>query len=163
METLSTSLEDYLEAVYTLSRADGFCRATGISRRLKVSKPSVNAAVKALAARGLLVHERYGYVRLTPKGEKTGARIAGHHHFLKDFLMTVLGLGELEAERDACRAEHALSPATLLKLRAMSDFLKAEERTKLLSALKSALAVKPPRAASGSPDRALKHGRKVNS
>lgn len=137
---LSASLQDYLEAVYVLSRKKGFARSRDISLALKVSMPSVNAAIKNLAARGLLSYERYGYISLTPAGGKTGARIAGHHLFLKDFFMTVLGLSETEAERDACRAEHALSPATLLRLRALSDFLKARTRPRLLSSIKAALA-----------------------
>ena len=137
---LSDSLQDYLEAVYLLSRGKGFARFRDISRSLKVSMPSVNAAIKNLAARGLITYERYGYISLTTKGERTGAKIAGHHLFLKDFFMTVLGLGAADAERDACKAEHALSSATLLKLRALGGFLKAKSRPRLLSAIRAALA-----------------------
>lgn len=137
---LSASLQDYLEAVYVLSREKGFARSRDISLSLKVSMPSVNAAIKNLAARGLLCYERYGYISLTPAGRKSGARIAGHHFFLKDFFMTVLGLSEAEAERDACKAEHALSAATLLKLRALSAFLKSKTHPRLLSSIKAALA-----------------------
>lgn len=136
---LSDSLEDYLEAVYLLSRGAGFARSRDISRSLKVSMPSVNAAVKNLAARGLITYERYGYIRLTSPGEKAGSRIAGCHYFLKEFFTTVLGLDEAGAERDACKAEHALSPEALMKLRALSGFLKDKTRARLLSSLKSAL------------------------
>jgi len=141
---LSTSLQDYLEAAYILSRATGFARSSDISRFLKVSRPSVNAAVKNLAARGLLAYEHYGHVHLTPKGERTGAKIAGHHFLLKDFFMTVLDLGETDAERDACKAEHALSSATLIKLRALSCFLKVKTRRRVLSAIRSALTDEAP-------------------
>ena len=136
---LSASQQDYLEAVFVLSRDTGFARARDISRFLKVSMPSVSAAIRNLDARGLLCYERYGYIRLTPKGVKDGARIAGHHSFLKEFLMTVLGLDEAEAERDACRAEHALGPATLVKLRALSGFLRDGTRRSLLSSIRAHL------------------------
>ncbi len=139
---LSESLQDYLESVYGLSRGAGFARLKDISRSLGVSMPSVNAAIKNLGARGLLSYERYGYIRLTPAGEKAGSKIAGHHSFLKDFFITVLGLPEADAERDACKAEHALSPAALLKLRALSMFLKDKTRPRLLRTIKSALAGK---------------------
>lgn len=142
---LSESLQDYLETVYLLSRGAGFARSRDISRSLGVSMPSVNAAIKHLAARGLLTYEHYGYIRLTAAGEKAGARIAGHHSFLKDFFMTVLGLPEADAERDACKAEHALGPAALLKLRALSGFLKDKTRSRLLRDIKSALEDKPSR------------------
>ena len=74
---LTPSLEDYLEAVYALSRAAGLARACDVSRRLKVSKPSVNSAVMALTAWGLLGQERYGSIKLSPAGLRAGAEIAG--------------------------------------------------------------------------------------
>lgn len=139
MKNLSTSLEDYLEAAYTLSLKDGFCRAAGISRQLKVSSPSVNAAVKALAARGLLEHERYGYIRLSASGAKAGAEIAGRHLLLKDFFISVLAMDAGQAELDACRAEHALSPGALDRVGALAVFLKAPSRRRTLLAARSAV------------------------
>lgn len=139
MKQLSPSLEDYLEAAYTLARPRGFLRASGISRLLKVSKPSVNSAVKALAARGLLEHEHYGCIRLSPAGAKAGAKIAGEHLLLKDFFISVLGLGEARAEEDACRAEHALSAAALRRLGALAVFLESPSRRGLLRAARAAM------------------------
>lgn len=138
MKDLSPSLEDYLEAAYTLSLKDGFARACAISRLLKVSKPSVNSAVKVLAARGLLEHERYGYIRLSAEGLRAGAEISGKHSLLKDFLVSVLAIDEVRAERDACRAEHALSPGTLKRVGALAVFLKAPRQRRLLLAARAA-------------------------
>lgn len=135
---LSSSLEDYLEAVYALSLRDGFARASAVSRLLKVSKPSVNSAAKALTARGLLQQERYGYIRLTAAGLKAGAEITGRHSLLKDFLVSVLGMAEADAEADACRAEHALSPGALRRFAALSVFLKAPARRAVLRAARAA-------------------------
>lgn len=124
MTQLSTSLEDYLEAIHTLSAREGFTRACRISALLKVSKPSVNSAVKSLAARGLASQERYGSVRLTPAGRRAGAEISARHALLKDFFVSVLGMGAAAAEKDACRAEHALSRDALLRLGRLAVFLK---------------------------------------
>lgn len=135
---LSPSLEDYLEAAYTLSRKTGSARACEISRLLKVSKPSVNSAVKTLAARGLLSQERYAAIRLSPAGLRAGAEIAGRHLTLKDFFTEVLAMAPAPAERDACRAEHALSPEALRRLGALAGFLKA--RPAALRAARAALA-----------------------
>ncbi len=142
MKRLSPSLEDYLEAAYTLGLKDGFPRACAISRRLKVSKPSVNSAVKALAARGLLEHEKYGYIRLSPAGLRAGAEISGRHLLLKDFFIAVLGMDGAEAERDACRAEHALSSGALRRLGELAVFLKAPPRRRLLRAARAAMSGK---------------------
>ncbi len=130
---LSPSLEDYLEAVYALSRETAFARASAVSRRLKVSKPSVNSAVKALAARGLLEQERYGGIRLSPSGEKLGAEISSRHSTLKDFFTAVLRMPPEAAERDACRAEHALSREALSSISALAAFLKSPAGRRALS------------------------------
>ncbi len=134
--TLSPSLEDYLEAAYSLSLRSGAARACEISRRLKVSRPSVNTAAKALAARGLLSQERYGAIILTPAGRRAGAEIAGRHLTLKDFFTSVLGMAPAAAERDACRAEHALSGEALKRLAALAAFL--ESRPSALRAARAA-------------------------
>ncbi|MCM2267275.1 MAG: metal-dependent transcriptional regulator [Elusimicrobiales bacterium] len=137
MKELSPSLEDYLEAVYTLSRPEGFARASRVSALLKVSKPSVSAAMRTLGARGLVDQQRYACIRLTPAGLKAGAEIAGRHSLLKDFFTAILGLEEKKAEQDACRAEHALSREALLRLGRLSLFLKARPRGALLAAART--------------------------
>ena len=139
---LSPSLEDYLEAAHALSLGAGFARPSGVSRRLGVSKPSVSAAVKALAERGLLTQERYGCILLTPAGLKAGAEICGRHYLLKDFFVSVLGLDEAAAERDACRAEHSLGRETLRRFSGLAAFLKSPARRGLLAAARPAAAGK---------------------
>ncbi len=133
MKTLSPSLEDYLEAVYTLGR-EGGARLSRVSALLKVSKPSVTAAVRLLAARGLVTQEPYGLIRLSPAGLRAGAEIAGRHSLLKDFFVSILGLPEARAEKDACRAEHALSREALGRLGRLSLFLKGPRRAATLAA-----------------------------
>jgi DtxR family Mn-dependent transcriptional regulator len=139
VSSLSPSLEDYLEAVYGLSRAEGSTRAGLVGGRLKVSKPSVNAAIKALAARGLLEHERYGGIRLSPRGLRAGAEIAGRHALLKDFFVSILAMDAPRAERDACRAEHALSREALRRVGKLAVFLKTPGRRKILAEARSSL------------------------
>lgn len=139
MPTLSPSLEDYLEAVYTLGGREG-ARASRVSALLKVSKPSVSAATRALAARGLLTQERYGLIRLSPSGLKAGAEIAARHSLLKEFFVSILGLDEARAEKDACRAEHALSREALGRVGRLSLFLKGPRRAATLAAARGFVA-----------------------
>jgi DtxR family Mn-dependent transcriptional regulator len=136
---LSPSLEDYLEAAYTLCVKDGFARASDVSRLLKVSRPSVSSAAKTLSARGLLTQERYGLIRLSPAGLRTGGEIARRHGTLKAFFVEVLALDATRAELDACRAEHALSGEALRRVGALTVFLKAPARRALLRAARRAL------------------------
>jgi DtxR family Mn-dependent transcriptional regulator len=135
---LSPSLEDYLEAAYTLSRTDGSARSCRIGAALKVSKPSVSGAMRALAARGLVLQEPYGAVRLSADGLRLGAEIAGRHALLKDFFVSILGLDPAEAENDACRAEHALSREALRRVQALALFLKTPARRATLAAARRA-------------------------
>jgi DtxR family Mn-dependent transcriptional regulator len=139
MRDLSQSLEDYLEAVYALCSESGATRAGLIGARLNVSKPSVNAALKTLAARGLLEHEHYGGVRLSPGGLARGAEIAGRHALLKDFFVAILDMPSPLAEQDACRAEHALSGEALRRMEALAGFLKAPARARLLASARAAV------------------------
>jgi len=123
---LTTSLEDFMEAAYELA-GSGETRAVDISKKLGISKPSVNAAVKTLADRGLLEHKPYGSIRLSPSGIKAGAEILRRHCLLKDFFTSVLNIPEQQAEQDACRAEHALSRSALDKIGTLTIFLKSED------------------------------------
>jgi DtxR family Mn-dependent transcriptional regulator len=143
MRELSQSLEDYLEAVYTLRAPDGSVRASLVSAALKVSKPSVNAAVKALAAHGLLSQEPYGRIRLSRAGLKAGAEIAGRHALLKEFFVSILGMPAPHAETDACRAEHALSPEALRRVEALTAFFKFPRRAALLASARAAVRKAP--------------------
>ena len=145
MKQLSPSLEDYLEAAYALRLSDGIVRASTVSRRLKVSKPSVNSAMKALAARGLLAQELYGHIVLSPPGLKAGEEIAGRHRLLKDFFISILGVPEGSAEHDACKAEHALSPGAIKRLESLTSFLKAPARARTLAAARAAIRGGAPR------------------
>jgi len=140
MKELSPSLEDYLEAVYVLSKSEGSARACRVSALLNVSKPSVNSAIKTLSARGLARQEPYGSIQLSPAGLKAGAEISGRHSLLKDFFVSILDMDGAAAERDACRAEHALSRAALRRLGLLAVFLKAPARAEVLDAARAALA-----------------------
>jgi len=128
MKELTTSMEDYLEAAYRLSKEHGFARAKDLSAGLGVSRPSVNSALKNLSARGLITHEHYGYIRLTSAGAEAGARISELHSFLKDFLVSVLELPEADADSDACRIEHAIGPRAMKNLRLLAGFIRTSRK-----------------------------------
>ena len=53
-ETLSESLEDYLETIFLLIRDKSVARSRDIAARLKVSRPSVTGALQALSSRALV-------------------------------------------------------------------------------------------------------------
>lgn len=117
---MTQSLEDYLEMISFLAD-EGAVRVTDIAVRLKVSKPSVLNALKALERQGLLQHAHYGTVQLTEKGIAGAEAIRERHRFLTIFLRDVIGVSPETAEKDACTMEHFLSEETLQKIRLLSQ------------------------------------------
>lgn len=113
---MTSSLEDYLEAVFVLSKQKGNVRLTDIAEHLGVSKPSVNRAVNTLTQNGFLEHVTYGDIMITPAGESYAANVLRRHKLIKQFLISELGVDEKIAERDACQMEHVMSPVTIDKL-----------------------------------------------
>lgn len=124
--TLSQQMEDYLETIYELCREEGVARVKAIADRLEVTTPSVVGAIKKLKDRNLVVQERYGYIRLTAEGEAIAGAITDTHEVLSSFLQEILGLDHETASRDACRIEHAVSPETVSRLRAVAEFIERE-------------------------------------
>ena len=118
MDDISASLEDYLEMIFIQHRKGGEVRVTDIASSLKVSKPSVNRAVGALKEAGLLEHEFYGTIALTPEGETRAAQVLRRHRMIRHFLHHTLGVPEEIAEEDACRMEHVISQESFDKIRA---------------------------------------------
>lgn len=121
----SASMEDYLEAVVVLRDEGKVVRVKQIGQALGVKMPSVTAALKKLSEEGLVKHERYGYVELTPKGSKAAKEIFHRHEVLRRFLSEVLNIDSQVAQEDACRMEHAISSTTLGRLAKFMEFIEA--------------------------------------
>lgn len=113
MDKLSQSLEDYLEAILMISREKRIVRVKDLAQQLKVKTASVIGALKKLSEKGLVEHEHYGYVALTPDGESTASCIKAKHDVLFYFLKDILNVEEKTAEQDACRIEHYVSEETM--------------------------------------------------
>ncbi|GHU34092.1 DtxR family transcriptional regulator [Clostridia bacterium] len=118
---LSSSLEDYIEAIYLLSEVSPEVRVSDIAGKLKVAKPSVHIALHALEERHFITHKRYGTVHLTDDGRSAAMMIYARHTEIKRFFEQVLKIDTDIAEKDACAAEHVLSPEAIS---AMSEMVK---------------------------------------
>lgn len=125
MPKLTEIAEDYLEAIYTLGKTKKIVRVKDIARQLNVKMASVVVGLKSLAEKGLVEHEHYGYVELTPAGEEIAKKIHYRHQLLFKFLHEILGLPSAIADRDACRIEHYLSQEGLERILKFIEFIKA--------------------------------------
>jgi len=113
---LSENLEDYLETISSLSTHTGSARPTDIANALSVKKPSVTAALNALAERGLVEYQPYKPVVLTKDGQTVANNVRKKHELLSNFFTGVLGVKATEADLAACRMEHALEDSIMKKL-----------------------------------------------
>ena len=113
---LTESLENYLETIGMLIRKNKIARVKEISKELNVKNSSVNIALNVLADKGLIVHEKYGYVELTPEGQKIADDIQHKEDVLFQFFTEILDVNKEIALKDACRMEHTISDETLAKL-----------------------------------------------
>jgi len=113
---ISPSLEDYLEAIYIISKKYGSARVKEIADFLNVKSSSVSEAIGRLKDAGLVDHEKYGRIRLTSVGRQVAVEVYRKHVELLNFLVNVLGVPREIAERDACAIEHVISKVTLEKL-----------------------------------------------
>ena len=105
---LTSSLEDYLEAILDLTVNSGHAHVRDIARRLGVGKSAVTAALKVLSSRKLVNYAPYKPITLTKRGLAAGEIVRRRHDILKDFMINVLGLDEDSADANACRVEHAI-------------------------------------------------------
>ena len=116
---IQQSAEDYLEAMLILQEKHGYIRSIDIAKHLGVTKPSVSYAVKRLRESGYINMEANGPITLAPAGYKIAKRIYERHKALTAFLEK-LGVGEEQAEEDACKIEHVISHETYV---AICDFV----------------------------------------
>jgi len=120
---LSSSLEDYLEAIVNLADKTQAVHSTDIAKALGVAKPSVTGALRALKQKGLVNYKPYGCVTLTETGRKAALRVARKHEIIKSFFVDILGVDAETAQQAACKAEHAFGPELANRLLLFVDFV----------------------------------------
>lgn len=109
------TVENYLKAVYTLSRESptGEAGMKAIATLVGVTTGTATTMVKRLASAKLARYERFGGVRLTSKGEEAAVDILRRHRLIETFLVQTLGLDWSVVHDEAERLEHAVSPIVL--------------------------------------------------
>jgi DtxR family Mn-dependent transcriptional regulator len=119
----TASMEDYLESIIMLRQGKKAVRVSQMSQALGVKMPSVTGALKKLSEEGLVEHQRYGRVQLTPEGERVARDVFRRHEALRRFLEEILSVDAETAVDDACKMEHVISPLTQKRLDKFIDFV----------------------------------------
>jgi len=109
---MSTSTEEYLEALYTLTQDNKTATTSEISKRLNITPASVTEMLRKLADVGYVNYSRYQGVTLTAQGYEIAEKMTRKHRLLERFLHDVLKIGNDRVHKEACEMEHALSDTT---------------------------------------------------
>jgi DtxR family Mn-dependent transcriptional regulator len=123
LETLTASMEDYLEAIYHIVRKKQAARAKDIARRLAVNNSSVTGALRTLSEKGFINYAPYDVITLTLRGHRHAEDVVRRHEALMDFFTKVLCVDAEEASDAACKMEHAVSRTILNRLIRFVEFL----------------------------------------
>jgi DtxR family Mn-dependent transcriptional regulator len=122
---MSTSTEEYLEALYNLTQDGRVATTSDLSKSLKISPASVTEMLKKLADSGYANYSPYKGVTLTPEGFRIAQKMSRKHRLLEKFLHDVLRIGKEKVHQEACQMEHALSDEAE---RALCQTLKAPDK-----------------------------------
>ena len=114
--SLTSSMEDYLEAVLVLQQKHGYIRCVDVAGYLGVTKPSVSRAVKELSKKKCLLKKDDGTLSLTEQGRQIAQQIYEKHQFFTKQLIEA-GVPRDIAVQDACRLEHVISEQSFQKLK----------------------------------------------
>ncbi|MDE6504440.1 MAG: metal-dependent transcriptional regulator [Clostridia bacterium] len=104
------SLEDYLECILLLSRENEFVHRVDVARKVGVSQPAVQKAVKILQSENYIECDGL-HIYLTPQGRSYAEEVYERHCTLRRFLV-LHGVNAADADADACEIEHVISDAT---------------------------------------------------
>ena len=123
MKNLSSSLEDYLEAIFFIAEDKGAARPKDIADRLSVKAASVTGALKHLAEKQLINYAPYDVVTLTAAGKRVARAIAKKHNALLGFFSDVLDIPRDEVEDFACKMEHIIPDHILERFVEFAEFV----------------------------------------
>lgn len=125
--TISSSLEDYLEAIAEIIEEQGHAHTKEIADHLKVKMPSVTNALQALSVRGLIHYQSHSPVFLTPAGAETAAVIRHRHNALRNFFCDILKLPANESNDAACKVEHIIGEKVTSRIVLLSEAIAVRE------------------------------------
>lgn len=124
-EPYSPAVENYLLALYDLQEERGYPTLSQLafhlrhfppSEALGTTLPSVSGMLRRLQREGLVELGKDKRVRLTERGTQAGKDVARRHHLAECLLVDLLGVDLPDADEEAHRLEHFISPMVLERI-----------------------------------------------
>ncbi|WP_120521362.1 metal-dependent transcriptional regulator [Arthrobacter celericrescens] len=108
--TPSSSIEDYVKVIYSFTEwQDKPITSSQLAQRLGVANSSVSEMVRKLKDQGLVDHQPYGAVTLTPEGMRLALAMVRRHRLIETYLVMEFGYSWDEVHDEAELLEHAVS------------------------------------------------------
>lgn len=108
---ITEAVENYLETILILSKAQPDVHAIDICSYLGYSRPTVSIILKKMKDENLVEVNSDNHITLTETGRNIAERIYDRHNTLSALFM-LLGVKKDQALEDACKIEHDLSDET---------------------------------------------------
>jgi Mn-dependent DtxR family transcriptional regulator len=121
--SLTASMEDYLEMIYRLSLNNGFTRVHVLSQALNIQPSSATKMVQHLAKMGLVKYEKYGFIMLEERGKSLGTWLLKRHMIIEDFTR-IIGVGDAMILEETEKIEHMFSDDTIKCFESFVEFMK---------------------------------------
>jgi DtxR family Mn-dependent transcriptional regulator len=117
--TPSSSIEDYVKVIYSYTEwQDKPITSSQLAQRLGVANSSVSEMVRKLKDQGLVDHQPYSAIRLTPEGMRLALSMVRRHRLIETYLVEELGYSWDEVHDEAEMLEHAVSDTFIERMSA---------------------------------------------
>lgn len=122
----SSTVEDYLKVIYTLSRenleTDGLASLGRVAEKLNVTPGTVTTMMRHLEERGLVQYQPRKGVRLETKGEGEAVRVVRRHRMVELFLVNIMELDWADVHDEAEALEHVISDRLINRMDEMLGY-----------------------------------------
>jgi DtxR family transcriptional regulator, iron-dependent repressor len=110
-ESLSATVEEYLETIYNMSAEDEVVIGARLAEKFHVSAPTVTEMLKRLVRDGYIEMDVKRQITLTEEGNRAAEAVLRRHRLTERFLVDMLGMQWHQVHEEACRLEHFISGA----------------------------------------------------
>lgn len=105
----TATIEEYLEAIYTMASEGQPPIGARLAERLSVSPPTVTDTLQRMQKQGLITLTVRKEICLTERGREVAETLTRRHRLSERWLTDVLGLNWARVHEEACKLEHAIS------------------------------------------------------
>ena len=112
---VSSTIEEYLEAIYKLEEKKGSAKTGDLAKELNVTLGTITNTIESMEKQNLITHKPYKGVKLTKKGRKIALDVVRRHRLSERLLTDILKLEWSKAHDAACKLEHAIADKDIIK------------------------------------------------